>query len=181
MSAEDKTPFELALDGFRLGESDTLLRLDGIGEFHRATTALLRQARREVYVLSPDLEPERYNVNEFRDTLSAFIRSSRYTDTRILLGDPTIAVRWGHRVVRLARRLTSKLHIRQLAEEDFRNLANESWIVADNICLLRRDGQDGYQGSLAARAIPHAQRASQRFLELWERAREIPDFRNLNL
>lgn len=175
------TPFDDVLAGFRLGESETFLRLDGVEDFNRATAALLAQARREVYVLSPDFEPERFNNMEFRDALSAFMRSSRHTDTRILIGDPTIAVRWGHKVVSLAKRMTSKLQIRQLPEEDFQGLQNEAWIVADDICLLRRDGMNGYQGSLASRAIPHAQRASQRFLELWERAAEIPDFRNLHL
>jgi hypothetical protein len=175
------TPFDDVLAAFRLGESETFLRLDGVEDFNRATKALLQQARREVYILTPDFEPERYNNMEFRDALSAFMRTSRYTDTRILLGDPTIAVRWGHKVVSLAKRMTSKLQIRQLSEEDFQSLRNEAWIVADDICLLRRDGMDGYQGSLAARAIPHAQRASQRFLELWERAGDIPDFRTLNI
>lgn len=175
------TPFDQALAGFQLGESETFLRLEGVEDFNRATVALLQQAQREVYLLTPDFEPERYNNIEFRDALSAFMRRSRYTDTRILLGDPAIAVRWGHKVVALAKRMTSKLQIRQLREEDFQALANEAWIVADDICLLRRDGLDGYHGSLAARSIPHAQRASQRFLELWERAHEVADFRNLNL
>lgn len=175
------TPFDDALAGFRLGESETCLRLDSVEDFNRATLALLRQARRELRILTPDFEPERYNTLEFRDALSAFMRRSRHTDTRILLGDPTIAIRWGHKVVNLARRMTSRLQLRQLGEEDFRGLRNEAWIVADGICLLRRDGMDGYAGSLVARSLPHAPRASQHFLELWERSGDIPDFRNLNL
>lgn len=173
------TPFDDVLAGFSLGESETLLKLDSIDDFNRATHVLLQQARRELLILTPDFEPERYNNVEFADALSAFARRSRYSDVRILVGDPGIAIRWGHKVVTLARRLPTRLRIRQLDEDDFN--PDEAWIVADDIGLLRRDGTDGYKGSLAAKSIPHAQRASQRFTELWDRSCEIPDFRNLDL
>lgn len=179
MSAPESTSFDLALEGFRLGESETLLRLDGSDDFERATRALLAQARREVYILTPDFEPERFNNVDFVDALSAFARRSRYTDTRILVGDPTLAVRWGHKVVALARRIPTRLRIRQLHEDDVD--ATEALIVADDIALLRREGTDGFKGSLAARAIPHAQRASNRFTEMWERSQEVADFRNIDI
>ena len=179
MNAPDRTPFERALEGFRLGESDTVLRLDGLDDFKRATRTLLAQARREVYLLTPDFEPERFNNVDFVDALSAFARRSRYTDARILVGDPAIAVRWGHKVVALARRLPTRLRIRQLHEDDVD--ATEALIVADDIGLLRREGREGLKGSLVARAIPHAQRASNRFTEMWERSQEVADFRNLDI
>jgi len=173
------TPFELALSGFQLGESETLLRLDGGEAFSAAQLTLLAQTKRDLYILTPDFEPERYNQPEFADALSSFVRRSRYTDARILVGDPRIAVRWGHQVVTLAKRLTSHLRIRQLNEEDYD--PEEAWMVADGIGLLRRDGTEGMKGSLSAKAIPHARRASDRFTELWERAEEVPDFRNLTI
>lgn len=179
MSEKETSPFDLALEGFRLGESETLLRLDGPDQFQRATLAFVSQARRELYIVSPDFEPERFNNPEFASALSAFARRSRYADVRILIGDPAVAVRWGHKVVALARRLPSALRIRQLDEDDFD--PQEAWMVADDIALLRREGSDGFNGSLVARAIPHAQRATLRFTEWWERSREIPDFRTLDI
>lgn len=173
------TPFETALAGFQLGESETLLKLDGKEAFSAAQLALIAQTRRELFILTPDFEPERYNDSSFADALSAFVRRSRYSDARILVNDPRIAVRWGHHVVTLAKRLTSNLRIRQLHEDDYD--AEESWIVADGIGLLRRDGKDGLKGSLSAKSIPYARRASERFAELWERSEEIQDFRNLHI
>lgn len=179
MSDVEKSPFDLALDGFRLGESETLLRLDGPDQFERATLVLVGQARRELCIVSPDFEPERLNTVAFASALSGFARRSRYAEARILIGDPTVAVRWGHKVVALARRMPSRLRIRQLDEDDVDT--REAWMVADDIALLRREGSDGFNGSLSARAIPHAQRATLRFTEWWERSREIPDFRNLDI
>jgi hypothetical protein len=173
------SPFEIALAAFQLGKSETFLKLDGIENFHAAQLTLLAQSKRTLYIVTPDFEPDRYNNAVFTDALSAFIRSSRFTDTRILLGNPAIALRWGHYVVKLAQRLTSTLLIRQIHEEDFD--PDAAWIVADNIGLLRRDGSAGLKGMLAAKAIPHAQRANDKFIALWERSRDIPDFRNLSL
>lgn len=173
------TAFDHALAGFRLGQSDTTLRLEGAEQFARATQALVQQTRRDLFLLTPDLEPERYNTEAFGAALSALARRSRHSDVRILLGDPAIAVRWGHKVVALSRRLPSRLRIRQLHEDDFD--PEEAFIVCDDIALLRRDGMAGYAGSLVARAIPHAQRAAARFLERWERAHEVPDFRELGI
>ncbi len=177
------TPFDDVLAGFQLGESETLLKLGSLEDFARAEQMLIQQTRRELFILTPDFEAERYNDREFADALSAFARRSRNSDVRILLGDPAIAIRWGHQIVRLSQRLPSKLRIRQLNQEDFDTSAEQqqAWIVADSIGLLRRDGREGYKGMLSAKAIPHAQRARDRFMEMWERSREIADFRNLDL
>jgi hypothetical protein len=173
------TPFETVLAGFQLGESETLLKLDGKEAFSAAQLTLMAQARRELFILTPNFEPERYNEAAFADALSAFARRSRYSDARILVGDPKIALLWGHHVVALGKRLTSHLRIRQLHEDDYD--PEESWMVADGIGMLRRDSSEGLKGSLSAKSIPYARRASDRFTELWERAAEIPDFRNLHI
>lgn len=173
------TPFELALTAFQLGESETFLKLEGIEAFSAAQLTLMAQTKRELYILTPDFEAERYNETGFADALSAFVRRSRYSDARILVGDPSIALRWGHHVVILAKRLTSNLRIRQLHEDDYD--PQQAWMVADGIGLLRRDGSTGMQGMLAAKSVPHAKRASERFAMLWERSQDIPDFRNLHI
>lgn len=172
-------PFDTVLAGFQLGESETLLKLDGNEAFNAAQLKLVAQARRELYILTPDFEAERYNDSAFSDALSAFVRRSRYADARILVGDPRIALRWGHHVVTLAKRLTSNLRIRQVHADDFD--PEEAWIVADGIGLLRRDSSESMQGSLSAKSIPYARRASERFSELWERSEEIQDFRSLHI
>lgn len=173
------TPTDLALEQFRLGESEDFIRIEGIDAFCKSQLLLISQAKREVFILTPDLEPERYNEPEFASALSSFVRRSRFTDVRILVADPTMAIRWGHHVVTLGRRLTSNLKIRQLSDEDARR--QEAWMVVDDIGMLRREGRDGFIGVLSPRAIPHAQRARRDFIEMWERSSEVPDFRQLHL
>jgi hypothetical protein len=172
-------PIDAALAQFTLGESEDFIRLDGIEAFAKAEQLLMCQAKREVFIVTPNLEPERFNEPEFASALSGFVRRSRFSDARILIADPAVAIRWGHHVVTLGRRLTSNLKIRQLSDDDARR--PESWIVVDDIGMLRRDGTDGFKGTLSPKAIPHAQRARLEFIEMWERSSEIPDFRQLHV
>lgn len=167
------------LEGFRLGESETLLRLEGPEQMQKATLLLLSQAVRQVHIITPHLEADRFNTPEFADALSAFARRSRYAETRILVGDPSIAIRWGHRVVQLARRLPSLVQIRQLHHEDYN--PEEAWIVADDIGLLRRDGIDGFLGMISAKSVMQAKKNNRRFKEIWERAHQVQEFREMHL
>lgn len=173
------TMFDETLAGFQLGDSETILRLGSLEQFQRAALLMLSQTRRQLHMVTPDLEPERFNNHDFVDALSAFARRSQYTETRILVGDPAIAIRWGHQLVALSRRLPTLIRIRQLHKDDYKG--SESWIVADDIGLIRRDGMDGYLGLLSAKSIPQAQRNNRLFTELWERAHEVAEFRELHL
>lgn len=179
LPALDDSAFARALAGFRLGESDTVLRLDGPEQFAQATLAVIGQTRRELCIVSPDLEPGRFNNADFASALTRLARRSRWSDIRILIADPAIAVRWGHKVVALSHRLPTTLRIRQFDDEDINR--KEAWLLADDICLLRRDDPGSLTGSLVARAIPHGERAARKFTEWWERSREIADFRRLHL
>ena len=49
------------------------------------------------------------------------------------------------------------------------------------IALLRRDSPAVHEGMLSAKSIPHAQRATLHFEEMWNRSREIADFRELRV
>lgn len=169
----------IRLDDWVLGETDSLWKLDGAQDMQTATEWLLASARRSVCILTPDFEPERFNTPEFASQLSAFARRSRYSEAFILLADPALAVRWGHHVVTLMQRIPDLIAIRQLHEDDMK--AAESWMLADDIGLLRRHSPDGLTGILNPKAIPHAQDCRRRFTEWWERARDVRDFRRMHL
>ena len=92
-----------------------------------------------------------------------------------------MAVTEGHRLVKLARKLSSLVDIRQLHEDDIDSSQPQSWLVADDIGLLRCINRDPWQGSLLPKGTPYAQQARGRFLEWWERGMEIQDFRELSI
>lgn len=169
------------LPTFIVGETDIRVELSHLVMLQQAAIALLAQAKREILIVSPDLEHERFDNDEFIDALSAFARSSRYTTTRLLIANPSLAVSEGHRLVKLARKLSSLIEIRQLHDDDIDTSQPQAWLVADNIGLLRCTNRDPWQGSLLPKGTPYAQQARSRFLEWWERGSEIQDFRELNI
>lgn len=168
-----------ALPDFVLGETTDILPLSGLAALRVAATRLLPQARRELLLISTDLESLRFNNDDFVSALSAFARSSRYTCTRILIADPRPAVEEGHRLVRLARRLSELVEIRQAHEHDLEHLP--SVLVVDGMGVLRCTSRDPWQGTLNVRAIGHGKRYREQFLEWWERAHEVTDFREMSL
>ncbi|PTQ89203.1 hypothetical protein [Agitococcus lubricus] len=167
------------LTPFILGETENRIELSHLVMLQSAAIALLAQTQREILVISPDLEHERFDNDAFINALSGFSRSSRYTITRILLADPRLAIADGHRLVKLMRKLSSLIEIRQAHEDDIPHL--EAVMIADNMGLLRCTQRDPWRGSLLAKGIPYAQQARQRFLEWWERSSEIMDFRELKI
>ena len=169
------------LPSFILGETDIRVELSHLLMLQQAAIALLAQAKREVLIVTTNLEHERFDNEDFINALSAFARSSRYATTRILVADPSLAVTEGHRLVKLARKLSSLVEIRQLHDDDIDSSQPQSWLVADDIGLLRCINRDPWQGSLLPKGTPYAQQARGRFLEWWERSEEIQDFRELSI
>jgi hypothetical protein len=169
------------LPSFIMGETDIRVELSHLLMLQQAAIALLAQAKREVLIVTTNLEHERFDNDDFINALSAFARSSRYATTRILVADTSLAVTEGHRLVKLARKLSSLVEIRQLHEDDIDSSQPQSWLVADDIGLLRCINSDPWQGSLLPKGTPYAQQARGRFLEWWERGEEIQDFRELSI
>lgn len=169
------------LPPFILGETDIRVELSHLVMLQNAAITLLAQSKREILIVTPDLEHARFDNDEFINALSAFSRSSRYTVTRLLIANPSMAVTEGHRLVKLARKLSSLIDIRQLHDDDIDVSQPQAWIVADNIGLLRCTNRDPWQGSLLPKGTPYAQQARTRFMEWWERGAEIQDFRELGI
>jgi len=107
---------------FQLGVSDIRIELSHLVMLQQAAIALLNEAQREILIITPDLEHDRFDNDDFCEALSAFVRSSRYTNTRILIADPQLAIEDGHRVVKLMRRISSLIEIRQLHEHDIQHI-----------------------------------------------------------
>lgn len=130
---------ELDLAGRALGQDSELLRYDGPRRAARAIAALACQARRELTLLTPDLEPALYDQASFLESVRrlAIERAGRLP-VRILVLDVETAVRRSLRLIELARRLTSSIQIAVVPEE----LAGQcdAFLLVDNdgYCLRRR-------------------------------------------
>lgn len=141
--------------------------------------ALFGQARRSLCLYSPDLEPWLYNQGEIVQAATAFLLAHPRNRLRILLADPSPAVRQGHRLLGLARRLTSSLQIRTL-NPDYPAQAC-AFLVVDECSLLVRPEPERAAGYALYQSPARARALQRQFDSAWERSLSHPDLRSFLL
>jgi len=162
-----------------LGESTALLALSSAEDNFDVALHLVRQARREVYVVTHDLDPAVFSQEAFVEALSAFARQSRYAHARFLIRSSERAVKEGHRLIPLAQRLSSRisLHNPGFEHRDF----VEAFMVVDGIGYIRRQLADRFEGEASFKAPIKGRDLRDQFLEMWERSTPDPQLRRLQI
>jgi predicted GNAT family N-acyltransferase len=163
-----------------LGQTESLFKLDSPRVQRHAVAALAKQARREIRLLSPDLEPILYDQEPFLEQISRLAVDRRgRLPVRILLIDAEPVLRRGHRLVELSRKLSSAIQIRAVPEE-FAEQCDHYLLADDRGYCLRRyaaprtvllDFND-------AAAVRRMQRG---FDKIWEQGAVHIDLRRLHL
>lgn len=153
--------------------------LAGWDDNRTAAEMLVSGARRALAIFTRDLDSAIYDTPEFVAAVRQLALRSRYTRIRIVVIDPTAAIKDGHRLVELAHQLSSYIEIRR-ASEDHAKLA-DAFLVSDDTGLLYRPLAIRYEG-FADPYDPFAARARLRsFDDIWEQAEPEPEFRRLGL
>lgn len=145
----------------------------------QAAVQLAGQARRSLAIFSRDLDPSIYNTQEFISAVQQLALRSRYSRIRIVVIDPVPAIKDGHRLIELTRRLSSYLEIRR-PSEDHAKLA-EAYLISDDTGLLYRPIASRYEGYADPHIPFEARNRLQQFDDLWESAEPEPEFRRLGL
>jgi hypothetical protein len=147
-------------------------------EFRDAACELARSARLHLNILSYAFEREIYGHPDFVRAVQALATHHRMARVRILIHSPEWASRSGHRMVELARRLSSFIELREMNEQD-KQLTSEV-LIADERALLFRESPD----DLIARYLPEAPQEARpwlrRFEGLWAGGELVQGLRQLN-
>lgn len=160
--------------------SETTRReLDSWAANQEAAIAVAGQARRKLCLLTYDLEPQIYNADGFIEAVRAVATSGRYAKVRILVQDSRRAVQEGHRLIELARRLSSFIEIRNPHAADAKII--ESYLLADQRALLHRKQADRYEGFVDLDNPLETRRKFREFMEIWNRAIADPEMRRLGI
>lgn len=163
---------------FLLGSSPAQT-FDNAVEARQHALALIEQARRTLNIYTQDLEPWLYNHSSIQQACSNFLLAHPRNRLRILVGDSSRAVKQGHRLVTLARRLTSSLAIRKL-HPDYPAQAC-AFLIADDCGLLVRPDPDQFAGHALYRDPGHARQRQRLFDTAWDHSLSDPDLRSFLL
>ena len=172
-------PEEIDLATLRLGEDAREIRLASRADNQKVAVALVTQAGRSLDIFSRDLEAELYDQPDFLEGVRALALRSPHVRIRILLQDPARVVRDGHRLVEMARRLSSYIEIRQ-PSHDYRD-HNEAFLIVDRTGLMHRRLADRYEGLASFKQPLRARELGNFFDEVWQRAAPHPELQRLHL
>ena len=147
--------------------------------WQEACTSLLSRCRRQLLILAHHLDPLLLNRDSSVDALVGMVRANPMARIQVLIADADQLVQSGHRLIYLARRLSSYMSIRVLADEHRDDAA--CWLLADRRqALWRPDYQHLRHGLLFS--DPHrCQQLQQDFTLRWAAASSHPALRQLHL
>lgn len=162
-----------------LGDTAGEHRIEHAADAADAALALVHQARQSLRIFTRDLDAPLYSTEAFRAAVAAFARRSRYTEVRILVQDPTPAIRAHHRLIGLIQTLSTHIGVRRVAAE----WADEvfAFLLADERGLLHRPYGDRFEGSVDFAAGLRALELGRWFDDVWENSAPDPEFRQLKI
>jgi len=159
--------------------SEERQRLNSRDAWNEAAQALLEQSRRTVKLFVHTLSPGTFDSPECLSAVSRLARDSRTADIRILIVDPLPAIQYGHQLISLARRLSSAIQMKRVAEDYAHH--EEEFLLSDDRNLMLKTRYFDHDFWVQNNAIPEALRYLNWFKEAWERSEIDPEFRELKL
>lgn len=162
-----------------IAQGRALQRFTSPEEARAHALALFQDANRDICLYSPDLERWLYSNSDVQQACSRFLLAHPRNRLRILVRDTGRAVREGHQLLALARRLTSRLHIRKLNPE----YPSEdcAFIIVDSRSLLMRPKVDQYAGYALYNDPGKARLRQSQFDQAWDHSLSDPDLRSFLL
>lgn len=137
----------------------------GTDELRSAVIDIVSRTQRTLTILTPNLEPEIYDHDEFLRVLKRFVLAKTFARVRVLIAEPTRAIRSGNQLVQMGQRLSSYMEFRNLPEELRPEL--RAYCIADADSVIYRADHASGEGMVAFRAPEIAKLYLTEFDELW--------------
>lgn len=167
------------IEALVLGASRERLLLQGREQFRRASEQMAQQAKYYLDIFTCDLDKPLYDQAGFLDAVKRLAIECRGIGIRILLQDSERVRREGHRIIDLARRLTSKMEIRR-PHADYIDHP-ENFLIADRVGYIRRRVAERYEGEVNFCHPLESKLLTEFFTEVWERSEPDSSLRRLYL
>lgn len=118
--------------------------LTGQSEIKGAIIEATLNANRALAILTPNLEPEIYDQEDFLDALKRFILARGFARVRVLITEPHRTLKSGNDFVSMARRLNSYIEFRNLKPE--LGERKDAFFIADEQAIVYRTRIDSWDG-----------------------------------
>ena len=143
------------------------------------TLALIGAARRDLYIYTRDLDPQLLDSEAALDALKRLAIGSR-ASIRILIQEPQQALRRGHRLIALARRLTSVFAMRTPVQDADLQYPS-AFLLNDSYGFYFRTLGNRFEGEAINYAPGRHAQLLELFKQVWERSESSEELRQLEL
>ena len=148
-------------------------------ETREAVLAIAKAAKRKVSIFTHDLEPGIYDDPDFLEIIKRLVLSQTYSRIRVLIADPTRAIKNGNNFVHLGRRLNTYIEFRHV-REDLRT-HGEAFCIADETALMYRLQATRWDGIADTYEPAVAKLYGSMFDEIWLASEVATEFRQLGI
>ena len=166
-------------DKYELGRTDEVVEITTRKENALATVKMAQQARRTLEIISRNLEPDIYDTAEFVEAVKTFILENRRSRVRILVNVAKSLVQQGHRLINLSFTLSSYIEFR-IPSDDYKD-SNDSLFIADTTGYIHRLNDNRFEGTLNFNDQRVSKHLLHSFEEVWSRANQDPNLRQVHI
>ena len=148
--------------------SQDLWLLSSLNDFQEHSAKMLGDCRRKLQILSDTLDENIYGHTSLVDVISQLARSGHQVDIQILVRDFRPAIESGHKLLRLAQRLSSKIQLKKMTQQP--QDTDMAFMICDMSGLVFQNDKTVYKGFANYKAAPEIKSLREEFIYLWERA-----------
>ena len=148
-------------------------------EMRQAVIDVAGEASRKLSIFTHDLDPGIYDDPDFLEVVKHMVLSQTYSRIRVLIADPSRAIKNGNAFVNLGRRLNTYIEFRHV-REDLRTHA-ESFCIAEETALVYRLQHECWEGIADTYEPAVAKLYGKMFDEIWQASEVEIEFRQLGI
>ena len=152
----------------------------GRSEYAAVARALVSGARRQLDLLSYNLDRNAYGSADFVEAVKLLLLSSQAARLRVLVNQPRLAMLKGHALIELGRQISSRVEFRELPPERLDDNRGELLIVDQRDVLEQRE-HGGLEARLWRDAADLARKRGEFFDLLWAESLPSHELRQLHL
>ncbi len=136
-------------------------------------------ASRRLSIFTHDLESGIYDDPDFLEIVQHLVLSQSYARIRVLIANPSRAIKTGNNLVHLGRRLNTYIEFRHV-REDLRTHP-EAFCIADETALVYRLDASRWEGIVDTYEPAVAKMYGKMFDEIWLASEVEIEFRQLGI
>jgi hypothetical protein len=166
-------------ESYQIGEDSEPVQISSSGEHHAAACTMSSQSKRNICIISRELDPTVYNVPEFINSVKKMILAHSRSRLRVIVFEPRLIATRGHLLLDLAAILPSFIEFRTPGKK-YKSF-NESLFVADNTAYIYRNSADRFDGTVNFNDRQKSKVFMDVFEEMWTHSTPDPNLRRMSL